>query len=96
LSAYTNEKSNMVQAWVLNCSINDIMSTRFQRSMHLESRNENTVIPLTLNCLLVGPRSTNSPLCVPVRLYLHATLFSSIMISSKVILYQEMFSTGDK
>ena len=56
------------------------MFTRYQRSMLLESPKENTVIPLTLNCLLVGPRSTNSPWCVPVRLSLNRTSFSSIMI----------------
>jgi hypothetical protein len=44
----------LVQDWVLNCSISDNMSTRFQRSMTFASRKENIVIPLTLNCLSVG------------------------------------------
>ena len=79
-------KDRLVYDWVLNCSLNEIISTRFQRSMHFVSWKENTVIPLTVNCLSVGLRSINSPLCVPVRWYLHATLFFSIIISSKIIL----------
>jgi hypothetical protein len=46
--------TNMAQDWILNCSINDFISTTFQRSMTFALRKENTVIPLTLNCLSVA------------------------------------------
>jgi hypothetical protein len=43
-----------IKGLALNCSINEIMSKKFQSSMIFSSRKENTVIPFTLNCLLVG------------------------------------------